>query len=291
MSASLKSEAIHPVCPTCQIEKEPRRKISSTQSKNREFNPVSFTQGSIDMRISTSNFRTLTVASVIVLIAAAGSLMNVEQSHAVMIPLQNPTATVEQGGFPITNTLTDNTSGWATSSAASIGVYEIVTPLTSPNNIFTFTLKSQATGIPNHVLGKFRLSVTTDTQPLSAGSGSWTVLVPDSASAINSNPVQVLAGNVLEATDVNAATDTITVASTLAGLTGITGFRLEAIQDGGIGNYPGPGIPGNNNFVLTYFEVDAVAFVIPVPEPSSFLLLGLGMLGFVKHTRQKKRKV
>jgi hypothetical protein len=209
-----------------------------------------------------------------------------EWATATPVTLTNATATVTQSGFPITNTyVADGTNGWATNSAPAVAVYEAATPITWANNLYTFQLISNSPH-GNHVLGKFRLSYTTDVGPLSPGS-NWTQFTPTLASAISSNPVSVSVGNIIEATDVNANFDTITVTAEVLSFTPIRGFRLEAIQNGS-GAYPGPGIPGNNNFVLDAFLIDIQQLEVPpAPEPSTAVLLGMGMVGCLKRRRRR----
>jgi hypothetical protein len=242
------------------------------------------------------NLRTTTVKSIIAIHSTAFALtLIVSAANATPVALSGPTATVEQGGFPITNTLSnaDGNAGWATSSSPSVGVYQVSPGLAFSDGFyatFTFTLDSTALG--DHVLGKFRLSYTHDNLPTAAGGNTWIQIPPMTATAISSNPVVFLPSNVLQATDVNASTDIITVTAqvipTFFPFT-IRGFRLEAIQNGD-GAYPGPGIPGNNNFVLDFFGVDVQFTQIPVPEPSTLSLLGLGTLGLVIHRRRRARR-
>ena len=65
-------------------------------------------------------------------------------------------------------------------------------------------------------------------------------------------------------------------------LTGITGFRLEALFDTSL-PLGGPGRANNGNFVLTEFTVDAA----PVPEPAACASLSvLGLAGFAAWRRR-----
>jgi hypothetical protein len=61
----------------------------------------------------------------------------------------------------------------------------------------------------------------------------------------------------------------------------VTGFRLELLNlDGGFMGWA----PGNNNLVLSEFTVDAVAVT---PEPSTALLLGVGLVGLMSRRRRR----
>lgn len=195
--------------------------------------------------MTTSRFARFALL-MLLLACAAG----VSSASAAIVTLTNPTATQSQGGFPVSNVLADDGNGWATLSLPSVAVFEASTPINSPagDTDFTFLLRSDI--FADHVLGKFRLSVTSDAGPLSAaGIHNWIQLTPSAASAVNSNPVTIHGNNIVQAADVNAAFDTITVLAN-SNLTSITGFRLEAIQDA-TGPYVGPGIPGTTTSCST----------------------------------------
>src|SRR5690606_1087435 len=80
----------------------------------------------------------------------------------------------------------------------------------------------------------------------------------------------------------NPATDSYIIkASTW--ISGITGFRLEAIQDPSL-PVNGPGLSnGNGNFVVSEFTV--LATRIDVPEPASAALLGMAGLALLRRRR------
>ena len=123
---------------------------------------------------------------------------------------------------------------------------------------------------PQHLLGRFRFSVTTDDRSmfadgLSAGGdvdANWIVLTgatvrgPAGMTFTDLGDGSVLAGGVIPAQGIYEV-------DYLTGVSGITGVRLEALEYAGL---PGPGGVGpgfffNGNFILTEITVFAI------PEP------------------------
>lgn len=143
---------------------------------------------------------------------------------------------------------------------------------------------------PGHLLGRFRLSVTTDDRStyadgLASGgnvTANWTVLenlvvqVPSGMTFTNLADGSVLAGGVVPGTgvyDVNAVTN----------LSGITGIRLEALKDPSLPR-GGPGFYANGNFVLSEITLGAA----PIPEPATYALMlaGLALIYFARGPRR-----
>ena len=131
--------------------------------------------------------------------------------------------------------------------------------------LFKFEL-IQTHSNPQHTLGRFRLSVTTDDRAdfadgLDIGgdvSASWTVLKPESLTSANGTTLEVLSDNSILASGTSPDADTYKVMARTS-LTGITGFRLEALEDASL-PVSGPGRNGaNGNFVLTEFDVSMAA--------------------------------
>ena len=64
-------------------------------------------------------------------------------------------------------------------------------------------------------------------------------------------------------------------------LEALLGSSNLIINDGAIGG-------GVNIFLENGFTYVGLASLPPVPEPSSFLLLGLGLIGLVRHSRRRR---
>ena len=134
-----------------------------------------------------------------------------------------------------------------------------------------------------HSLGDFRLSYTTDDRNSFADglssngniSANWILIEPMLASSTGGAILSVQGDSSILASGPLPATAIYTITAKVSELE-ITGFRLEALADASL-PHDGPGrFPDNGNFGLTEFTLDAAA--LPVPEPSTQVLLGLGML-------------
>jgi hypothetical protein len=228
--------------------------------------------------------RSLRSAYLLLCILVAGICSS---ANAVSVYLQQPTATFSQtysGDFSIGRAINGTTAdqlGWAvapdgsTSISGQTAAFETVTDVGySGGSVFTFTMQQlEPLGtFGAHELGRFRLSVTTDDRStfadgLASGgdvTANWIVLDPDTYVSFNGATLTKLGDQSLLASGFTPGSDTYVItASTF--LTGITGIRLEAMEDPSL-PFNGPGRqPLNGNFNLSEFTVE----ISPIPEPST----------------------
>jgi hypothetical protein len=235
------------------------------------------------------------------LLALAATLCS-SPAVIVSVPLQQPTATFSQsfaGDFSVARAINGTTAddrGWAIASGAGTSIPAQTAAFETVNNIglaggsiLTFTLTQNNTN-SGHLLGRFRLSITTDDRSLFCDglqtggdvTANWTVLSPDSVTAPNTSTFTVLGDQSMLAGGSTPDTDVYTITAQTF-LTGITGIRLEALEDPSL-PFNGPGRwPGNGNFVLSEFEVG----ISPIPEPATSTLMAVFALGCLALRRSK----
>jgi hypothetical protein len=208
------------------------------------------------------------------------------------VPLQNATATFSQASGWNVSTAIDgvinNFAGWAIDSfvgpnttTPQTAVFETVANAGFPGGgLLTFRLY-QINHNPQHTLGRFRLSATTDDRStfadgLQSGgdvTANWFVLAPLTAMATDGAILTAQADGSILAGGISPITSTYTITA-MTSLQNITGFRLEALEDPSL-PFSGPGrYPANGNFVLSEFQVE----FLPVPEPSTLAFIGCAAL-------------
>ena len=199
---------------------------------------------------------------------------------ATPVQLQNGTATFSQGGEDgvgpyspemAIDGITSGPYGWPIDhfpgpqeyTTNETAVWETVSDL-GPS-LLTFTMQFLANN-SGHLLGRFRLSVTTDDRStyadgLASGgnvTANWTVLKnlvvqgPPGMTFTNLPDDSVLAGGVVPGQGIYNVT-------AVTNLAGITGIRLEALQHPSLPHGGGPGFAANGNFVLSEIVLDASA--------------------------------
>jgi len=236
-----------------------------------------------------------TVLKILVAICCAIAL---QAKATTGVGLQNATATFSQTfsgdysvGRAINGTIADGL-GWAIhpqEGQNQIAAFETTADIGfAGGSILTFTLNQSHTTPGGHILGHFRLSVTTDDRStfcdgLPTGgdvTANWTVLAPLSLASSSGETLHVLPDNSILVSGTLASTDIFTITAPTT-LTGITGIRLEALTDPSL-PFNGPGRqPDNGNFVLSEFSVG----IDVIPEPSSLALLASGILIWVGRRR------
>jgi hypothetical protein len=252
--------------------------------------------------------KTLKTAKLSTTFLAIGVALTATTSVVCSAPvaLQNATATFSQTysgdfsvGRAINGTYSENL-GWSVyeplsaTTSAQTAVFETTANVGfAGGSLLTFKLyHTHGIDFAMHTLGRFRLSVTTDNRSLFADglatggdvTANWTVLNPstfvssDGATLSKLGDFSILASGLSPDFD----TYTITAPTTLAGITGI---RLEALDDPSL-PFNGPGRQQDNgNFELSEFTVDITA----VPEPSALALVSI--LGAVlAKTHRARRK-
>lgn len=212
-------------------------------------------------------------------------------SAQVIITLQNATATHSQGGYPISAAIDGSfqpNTGWAHSGLTQNDAAVFETVVAASFSSYDFTLFNVDTVNPEHIIGRFRISATTDDRSTFADglqnggavTANWIVLnltnlVSSAGSTLTVlDGASVLAGGPVPQTDIYTFTATTSLA-------GITGFRLEVFTDASLGN-GGPGRASNGNFVLTEFSV------VGIPEPSTYVLLACGLVVISLAVRRRR---
>jgi hypothetical protein len=218
-------------------------------------------------------------------------------AEAALVGLQQGTATFSQGSLEVDEAINGILAG--TNDGWGIDPFEVNQTAAfestldfgfAGGTILTFVL-THGYPVDPHPLGRFRLSVTTDDRSLFADgldsggdvTANWVVLNPLSASAIGAT-LTILGDGSLLASGPSPAIDTYTVTA-FTPLVGMTGIRVEALEDPSL-PHNGPGRqPNNGNFVLTELTVDAA----PVPEPASLCVwTGLALIAAGGAWRRKR---
>lgn len=212
-------------------------------------------------------------------LSALGTFANAKANPVV---LQQPTATFSQDyvyDFSVSKAIdgvANDELGWsiydptkADPTSDQTAVFETATDVGFVGgSILTFKLDQLYAAWGEHTLGRFRLSLTTDDRSVFADglasggdvTADWIVLDADSFVSAYGASLSELADHSILAGGLVPTMDSYTVTATTM-LTGITGIRLELIQDPSLPSN-GPGRQRDNgNFILSEFSVDVVPVV------------------------------
>ena len=210
-------------------------------------------------------------------VAALVGLSAAQTANAVV--LTNATATFSQAGFSVGDTNNSDLSagdGWAVAPniVSQTAVWETQTDITG--NRLDFQLIQNFTGPAFHLIGRFRLSTTTDDRStfadgLASGgdvTANWTVLTAPVVSGPAGMTFTTLGDNSVLVGGSTPATGTYDVSYTGA-YSNVTGVRLEVLEDASL-PFNGPGRqPVNGNFVLTEITLNPTT-VVPAPPANRF---------------------
>ena len=196
------------------------------------------------------------------------------------VNLQNATADNTQntfvvgaltdGLYPTSNTGAD---GWAGATGGGVGgtpsltsVFETTSDLDFSDG-GTIRVNTFSGWSSSHTLGSFRYSYTTDDRStfadgLNSGgdiTANWVQITPLSATATNGVTLAIQGDNSVLSGGADPNRTTTTVTANLGPIaSGITGFRLEALENGALPS-SGPGRAGNGNWVARELDVSAFA--------------------------------
>ena len=249
-------------------------------------------------------------AQIVIALAVSVPIVGIgysSDSNAAPVALQYATATYSQpGGWGPGNTIDGNfNTAWAiarcesttscfnTRADAQTIVWETKNNLTvNATTPLEFRLDHHVGfAAPDHNLGRFRLSYTTDDRSLFADgaetggdvTANWELIDPVSISSMSGETFTILSDSSVLVSGGSNLYSTYRIAATLAAV-GITGFRLEALKDSSL-PFGGPGRQATNgNFTLSEFSIT------PVPLPATAWLIGSGLLALLGLVRSNRSK-
>ncbi len=230
----------------------------------------------VDGSLSSSWMLPETVTNPAIWKAGQGAIGYTTQpsSEPVAVPLQNATATFSQLNRSVATLIDGDPAGrgWGLSQPvdfqgpiirAATAVFETVQDISFDSGTeLTFTIVHNVTNRNN--LGRFRLSVTTDSRDTfadgkdSAGdvTANWIPLHPTAASSLEGSNFTIDADGSLLVSGGTNSRDTYTIKAS-TGLQKITGIRLETLNDRTLPGRAGPGRGAGGAAIVSEFTVQA----------------------------------
>jgi len=235
----------------------------------------------------------------------------------VVLPMAGASATLEQGGFPasevVDGIINGANNGWAISGSGSTqnAVFQTAGAPVFGAGGSRLSFEMEYPRLDRHTIGHMRWYATTDSSPTAAniGTTNWVPLTPISAVGTSGetwlispasdafgdlSPNRILWDPNQGIPGTTGPAEILTVvADAPPTLTGITGFRMEAIVSPGIfqgtGDLNGPGLTSaNGNFVFS--ELGLTSQVLAVPEPSAAMLFGLAVVPAIRRRRKLRSR-
>jgi hypothetical protein len=140
--------------------------------------------------------------------------------------------------------------------------------------------------VQQHLLGHFAFGYVTNLAPTLAS--DFAALPVLTAASLNGSSFSLLPSGEVLAGGPLPAEDVYTIGARLTSPVPVTGILLRAINDGSTGlPTGGPGRASNGNFVISEFEVSAVA----VPEPGTWALSLVGLLAVRAAVTRRGRRI
>lgn len=231
------------------------------------------TAGVYDVVVTNSSGSVTSAPAVLSFIVPPPVLASLQSATADTPPFSNSSAASAIDGT------TSGNVGWAGSSngAPAMLVFQTETNVGFSNGTFlTFTLYqgTSSSSNRNFQLGCFRLSATTDDRSTYADGryvggrvvANWTALEPFTYTAANQAMLTKQFDLSLLASGGTNTIDTTYTITAFTALTGITGFRLEALTNASLPNH-GPGRSTTGAFQLQEIQVGAQpAWINPYPQ-------------------------
>jgi hypothetical protein len=220
------------------------------------------------------------VALLTVSVLLVGLLLAPGSAYAVMIPIASSSSSSDfSGSFAVGASHDGATNEAATGGGHTFTYWLAVTGVTDAQNTYALDL----TGAPDGwTVDSLSILNTKNSGFEDRATDNFTIQVSTDGGFTFGDGTTMGADLVSDSLQIYTAG--FQSESSFLPVSGVTHVRFTAV-DFMSGDGTGPGTGAG----LNEFEIFGLA-TPPVPEPSTFLLLGLGTLGLVRHTRRHRRR-